>query len=306
MNLPIGATGAPRGSRLFGLIALAAFAAFFIMRGSDSVPVASDDAERLVDVRWATKPREPHPRRAVLPEPVPSDDRRSQSTHASGIAFDSVAGPSAGSDRSDSFEPHLQRESDSNEFGEVAAIPIVLNALSLEPGGPGIELSGFDPLGPRDLVAWRIKNGRRAIIARGSSDRDGEIHFPELVAPRNGLEIVVTAADGAPEVPGASAARRSNGPLPTAPNVVVLDVYGSEYEVRIVPSEATGEIWLADAEGRVFAQYAVPNTPIASSRVLDVTLGLALGDTHLLVAHALDDGRRSDWREIELRTPDGG
>ena len=86
---------------------------------------------------------------------------------------------------------------------------------------------------------------------------------------------------------------------------MVLDAYGSEYAVRIVPSEATGDILLADADGRVFAQYAVPSTAIASSRVIDVTLGLPPDDTHVLVAHVLKDGRRSDWREIELETPGG-
>ncbi len=220
------------------------------------------------------------------------------------MAVDSRADRVGPIDRPDSFELPERKQSDADELGGANAI--VLNRLSIASGSPSIELSGFDPLGPRDLVAWRLKNGRRAIIARGSSDRAGEIHFPELVAPRNGLVIVVTAADSKPENPGASSARRSNGLLPSAPDAVVLDAYGSEYAVRIVPSEATGEIWLADAEGRVFAQYAVPNTPIASSRVLDVTLGLLADDTHVLVAHVLADGRRSDWREIELGTPDGG
>lgn len=284
----------------FGLGAVAAAAAFFILRGSDSdsVPVSPSDPGQIVDAERGPA------RRATLLDSAASDDRLAQLTHVAGMAVDSRADRVGPIDRPDSFELPERKQSDADELGGANAI--VLNRLSIASGSPSIELSGFDPLGPRDLVAWRLKNGRRAIIARGSSDRAGEIHFPELVAPRNGLVIVVTAADSKPENPGASSARRSNGLLPSAPDAVVLDAYGSEYAVRIVPSEATGEIWLADAEGRVFAQYAVPNTPIASSRVLDVTLGLLADDTHVLVAHVLADGRRSDWREIELGTPDGG
>jgi hypothetical protein len=278
------------------------FYAVYAAREQDPRPHETGETSQAVDTVRAAGERGRSARVEARRDPAVSDVRPDRSARFSVDSLPDAFG--ALGERVPSELPERE-PSDSDDSERGSAIPIVLNTLFVESGDPGIELSGVDVLGPRDLVAWRIKNGRHAIVARGWSDRSGEIHFPELVAPRDGLEIVVTAANTTPEVPGASAARRSSPLPPSAPDAVVLDAYGSEYAVRIVPSEATGNILLADADGRVFAQYAVPGTAIASGRVVDVTLGLPPGDTHVLVAHVLKDGRRSDWREIELGRPDG-
>jgi len=286
----------------FGLSTLAVAAGFYSARGNDPVPVVPGAAQQVANAKRVAGERGRPARFATLRDATGSDDRPDRTIR---LAVQSGVDARGGWDGPGPGEYPEREPSEPDESAGTPAIPIVLNRLFVESGKPGIELTGVDVLGPRDLVAWRIKNGRHAIIARGWSDGLGEIHFPKLVAPRDGLRIVVTAANSTPEVPGGSDIRHSNGLLPSAPNAVVMDAYGSEYAVRIVPSEATGEILLADAQGQVFAQYAVPNTPIASSRVLDVTLGLPPDDTHVLVAHVLKDGRRSDWREIALEVPAG-
>jgi hypothetical protein len=243
------------------------------------------------------------PRRARLLDGSTAADRRVLA-EAGGDSVPVVRSARAGG-RANESEPFEDDPSESEETGEPAVLPIVLNRLAREPGQPGIALSGMDPFGPRDLVAWRIQDGKAAVIARGSSDRDGEIAFPELVAPREGLEIVVTAADGTPGGPGASTARLSNARRPSTPNALMLHAEGGDLAMRIIPSEATGEILLAGADGQVFAQYRVPASPLVSSRMLDVTLELLPEDSHVLIGHVFADGRQSDWREIALEAQRG-
>lgn len=194
------------------------------------------------------------------------------------------------------------KERGGSDDGSEAAprLPIFLDALKRSSHAPTASIQGVDPHAPRELVAWRVKDGRRAIVARGHSERGGQLVFPELVVPRDGLEIVVTDADGAPGVPGASIARTLGGRDPVAPNAVVLDADGSDYTLRIVPNETAGEVLLADVHGAVFARYPVAATPLVDGRLIDVALSPGTGDRSVWFAHEFADGRRSAWREVAL------
>ena len=179
-------------------------------------------------------------------------------------------------------------------------MPILLDGLRVASDAPVVEIAGFDPEAPRELLAWRIVDGRFAVAARGESDEDGSLHFPRLIAAGGGMEVVVTAADNVPGLPGASEPRHLAARTPVAPQLVVLDAAGEEYSVRIHPSEASGEVLIADSRGVVFGAYEIPPNPVTAARAFDVSLSLFGGDPVILVAHEFSDGRRSDWRAVSL------
>jgi len=163
-----------------------------------------------------------------------------------------------------------------------------------------VSLLGFDPLGPRELLAWRLKNGRFAIVARGESDRNGSLHFPDLVAARDGLEVVVTPVDGAPGLPGASDPRRWSARDPLPPHARLLTSDGEGHRIRIEPREGSGAVLLADAYGVVMERYPVVPSPIDATRAFDVSLTAAESETQLLVSHEFADGRSSEWEVLTL------
>jgi hypothetical protein len=178
--------------------------------------------------------------------------------------------------------------------------PILVDPLVVADTAPTLEITGVDPHAPRALVAWRVRGGRSAILARGESDRDGRLKFPPVLAPGPGLRIVVTAGDSSPGLPGASEIRRLPPRPPSEPRGTVLAANGNEYVVRIHPTVGSGSVLLADARGAVFGQYEVPQSPEASGRVFDIVLTPTYGDQHILLAHELNDGRRSEWRAVPL------
>jgi hypothetical protein len=161
-------------------------------------------------------------------------------------------------------------------------------------------VSGFDPLGPRPLWLWRRVGSRAAVMARGRSGADGSLAFPDLVVPAAGLDVLITAADGAPGDQGASLPRSvaPREPLPPRARVVARERDG--WVLRIVPAEASGEILLAGPDGGVFARRALPPHPVAPGRVFDLVLSLLPGDTDVWLAHERADGRRSVWSRVEL------
>jgi hypothetical protein len=199
-----------------------------------------------------------------------------------------------------------ERGRTTDPLGTRRAEPIILDRLVLATDAPTVQIAGFDPRAPRKLAAWRIKGDRQAVIAWGESDRDGNLLFPLVVAPGEGLEVVITDADSSPASPGTSAARRLAARLPEAPTATLLEAVEDEVFLRIAPIEANGEVLLADAGGAIFARYEVPPTPAAAARVFDVAVTLYGGDDRVLMAHEFSDGRRSDWRVLPLGTPVDG
>jgi hypothetical protein len=199
--------------------------------------------------------------------------------------------------------PPEEATGDDDELAPDPVESIYLDPLIPVEGGPTLALTGFDPFAPRELVAWRILHGRAVVMTRGSSDAGGEIHFPEVLAPRDGFEVVISEAGFRPESVDASPRRRLAPRAPVAPYAQVSRTPG-EYQLRIVPTETTGAVLLGDISGNTFASFDIPNEPEPSNRVLYVALTLPSTDTEVWMAHRLHDGRVSEWRSVSLPPPD--
>ncbi|MBW2289723.1 MAG: hypothetical protein JRG90_18130, partial [Deltaproteobacteria bacterium] len=188
-------------------------------------------------------------------------------------------------------------------LGKSQVLPIHLNRLVVDENRPVVAITGLDPDAPRELLAWRIKNGRSAILVRGESDENGRLQFPPVIAAGSGLEVVITDVDGHPNLPGASEVRKLAPRPPEPPQGRLLEAYEGEAVVRIIPTEGSGTVLLADLDGTVFARYPISPTPAIGARVFDVVLELYGDDPQVLMAHEFTDGRRSDWRMISVGEP---
>jgi len=188
-------------------------------------------------------------------------------------------------------------------LGKSQVLPIHLNRLVVEADRPVVEILGLDPDAPRELIAWRVRNGKAAILARGESDEFGQLDFPPVVAAGSGLEIVITGVDGHPDLPGASDVRKLAPRPPEPPQGRVLEAYEGEAVVRIVPTEGSGTVLLADLDGSIFARYPISPMPAIGTRAFDVVLELYGDDPQVLMAHEFTDGRRSDWRVFSVGAP---
>jgi hypothetical protein len=134
--------------------------------------------------------------------------------------------------------------------------------------------------------------------------------FFYLVGLPEGLlcSLGIESSFGSSPPAGVSPASFQSAPMRIVdpPQVALQDVFaiaggGHEFVLRILPAEATGEVLLADSLTRIFERYRVPDQPSATERALEVAVVLAEGENELLVGHELADGRRSEWRHIELR-----
>jgi len=188
-------------------------------------------------------------------------------------------------------------------LGKSQVLPIQLGRLVVDENRPVVEITGLDPDAPRELLAWRIKNGRAAVLVRGESDEDGRLIFPPVIAAGSGLEVVITGIDGHPDLPGASELRKLAPRAPEPPQGGVLEVHEGEAILRIVPTEGSGTVLLADLDGSVFARYPISPTPAIGTRAFDVVLELYGDDPQILMAHEFADGRRSDWRPLAVGAP---
>jgi hypothetical protein len=182
-----------------------------------------------------------------------------------------------------------------------AAPPSPIELDPLEPDAVTARVRGFDPAAPRPLLLWRPADGHAAVMARGASRPDGSLDFPEIAIPAQGLEVLVTAAGETPASASASLPRTVAPRAPLAPRAQPRPrARGAAVVLRVVPSEAGGEVLLASAPGQVFARHPVPARPDAAGRGFDIELRLAPGDTQVWLAHETHDGRRSAWRPVEL------
>jgi hypothetical protein len=284
---------------LFMLIVVMAWIAVFLSFGPDSrdqTPGLSDS-----ETAGAHRPFAAYPEgtsESSTPEATASSQANLRGTskreiHPAGASFDSALNT-----EKTRHDEHLAFEK--RKAKRVFAGPISLDPLQISPNALTLNLSGFDPGGPRELVAWRNIGGRWAIVSEGYSDESGVIHFPEVMAPRDGIEIVVTDGFEAPEDLGASNSQRSALRLPQAPQGTLLHIGESEHFVRIVASETGGQILIAEPDGEVFGRYPIPMLPGPSNRVLEITLELKQPSDFVLIAHEFGDGRISEWKQIAL------
>lgn len=170
--------------------------------------------------------------------------------------------------------------------------------LAALPRTPLVHLDGVDAEAPRNLRAWRIEPGGAVELARGRSLPDGRLAFPPVVVPRDGLTVVVTPAHREPGPGDADAVRTAPPRDPHPPHVRAAGHRGGETLVRVTPREGSGAIVVADGGGEVFGRHPLPPTFSATQRVLELAIAPAAGETSVLVAHELADGRRSPWRPV--------
>jgi hypothetical protein len=217
---------------------------------------------------------------------------------AAGTPPSTAATPQSDVPRHETLRPDEARDSAPPSGGAPLPPAIELDPLVL--GEVTARVSGFDPLAPRPLWLWRRVGSREAVMARGRSREDGRLAFPDLVVPDEGLEVLITAAEGAPGNPGASLPRSVAAREPLPPRARVLAREREGWTLRIVPAEPSGEILLAGPDGAVFARRAPPPHPVAPGGVFDLVLSLLPGDTEVWLAHERADGRRSAWTRVEL------
>jgi hypothetical protein len=160
-------------------------------------------------------------------------------------------------------------------------------------------VSGWDPAAPRELTLWRVEEGDFARLARTQSEPGGRFRFPEIAA--GGREIVVTAGGDAPQ----AGDPRLLLPEPPAAAPVAQWLPGGEAgaRLRVWPSGSAVSVILA-ADGREIARRAVPASPAARDRALDLAF-TALPETALWIAEERAQGERSAWRRVDLEAPAG-
>ncbi|HZO09761.1 MAG TPA: hypothetical protein VFC77_10285 [Myxococcota bacterium] len=173
---------------------------------------------------------------------------------------------------------------------------IELDPLELDPESGTATPTGFDPLAPRALLLWRVVEGRSAVMARGASARDGALEFPRVIVPRDGIEVVVSPEGLDPAALDASLPRSVEPGRPAAPHGEIVASAPGRWSLRVRASEAVGEILIAGVDGEIFARQALPPQPTPGRRTFDLRIEVPATDPHLWLAHALPDGRRSEWR----------
>lgn len=192
--------------------------------------------------------------------------------------------------------------------GLAAAPPRVVAPLTLDPpelaeGALAVRVRGFDPAAPRPLWLWRVGPERAAVAARGRSRPDGELVFPPLVIPSQGLRLVAAPAGSGPEAPAASLPREIPPPAPPPPRALLLGAEDGAIRVRVEPALGGGTLLVAAPDGALLGRYPVPAHADAARRGFELDLVLGEGDDHVLLAHAGPDGRRSAWQRLGLRAP---
>lgn len=229
--------------------------------------------------------------------PAPTGARGSRPRHAAWPAAPGPSETSAAAARADALGGTSARAAE-----ESSAPAIELEPAREEPVGATFHVTGWDPLGPRPLVLWRRSGIRWAVTARGASEADGTLRFPRLRVPSGGLELAASAAGRSPVEPGASEILSVPGRSPEPPRATLRGGPHGERSLRIVPSEATGAVVVADPQGVVLNRFPLAGAPDAAARSFEVFLDV---EGPLLLAHEWPDGRRSEWRAVaeELAEP---
>ncbi len=178
----------------------------------------------------------------------------------------------------------------------LSGAPLVLDAPA--PDASAVRFAGFDPRGPRRVLLWRLRDGRRAVIARATSRPGGAFEFSPLRVPAAGLEVVATPEGATPEGPEASRWQRLPPRTPEAPRGLSLGAS----RIRVLPAEAAGAVLLAtEAEG-VIGRFPLAGLPGPAHRGFDLEVLLAGEGARVLLAHELPSGLRSPWRPLAIET----
>jgi hypothetical protein len=180
--------------------------------------------------------------------------------------------------------------------------------------GSAVAIHGRDPAAPRAIELWRLVGSRAARVATGRSRSDGTLALPALVLPAGEVLLVASPRGAGPNAAAASEpVRASRDPSP--PRLVARDEgvdasgAGALLTVQLEPAEPGGEIVVVRTIAALDAQAAPPvelaRAPVVAAAdgaraTVAVVLALEAGDTEVLVAQELLDGRRSPWRKVIL------
>jgi hypothetical protein len=224
---------------------------------------------------------------------------------SSGRAIDRIQwrnAPDADGDTDTAVRGFSKRRSSEKE-SLYAADTIKLDPLVLVEGVETVRLSGEDPLAPRDLIAWRDRGGGQlSLLVRGWSDEEGALHFPKVIRPQNGLEVLITDASSTPDDPGSSVTQSLPGRMPVAAQARQIAFSEGEFRLRIAPVEGVGSVLLADADGTIFGVYEVAPTSVRTERVFHVDVSSP--NPFIFIGHEFSDGRTSSWQVVDLEIPD--
>jgi hypothetical protein len=158
---------------------------------------------------------------------------------------------------------------------------------------------GIDTGAPRELVLWRVQEGRRVRLAHGFSSSDGALHFPEVLVPDE-LELLVTAAEaGSAGTDESDPTRIQAGGL-RPPQLEMRRSKDGALAIRVAASRALGSVIIASPAGDEIARIPLPRAPSPARQVLDVRLPADRVRAEILVAHELPDGARSAWRPYAI------
>lgn len=161
-----------------------------------------------------------------------------------------------------------------------------------------IRPTGFDRRAPRPIELWRVTETAAAVVARGESRADGEMVFPQLVVPRDGIRLVAAPEGEGPDGPSASTVRELPPRAPVAPRARVSTRSTHQAVLRLLPVETTGAVLVAEPSGEELGRWPVRPGPV--SRVLEVRIDVPADRDLVWLIHELDDGRRSEPAVLAL------
>lgn len=289
-----------RRSHRFALSAACAFAVLVAAGRLATVALSRAGAAREVAVASA--------RRDGAREPAAGPLRGVVAMKGDGDIDDAADASVAPSAHFESASGLAQRSRDAG-----SSEPIVLDEPQTALGS-AVAIRGRDPAAPRAIELWRLVGSRAARVATGHSRSDGTLELPALVLPAGEVVLVASPRGAGPHAAAASeSVRASRDPSP--PRLVARDESvdpsgaGTLLSLQVEPAEPGGEIvvvrTIAVLDTQTVQQVEIVRVPVVvatdgARATLDLVVALEAGETELLVAQELADGRRSPWRKVIL------
>lgn len=169
-----------------------------------------------------------------------------------------------------------------------------LDRPSVASGAVTVEVTGFDPGGPRTLTLWRVGREGAARLGVTRSEAGGRFAFPAIAVVES--ELAVTAAGEGVE---AARSRVRLGALPPPVAVAVRQTAADGDVVRIWPSAGAARVIVAEG-GSEIAVRDVAQLPSGQERMAWLALGPARAGAVLWVTEEDPEGRRAGWRKVDV------
>ncbi len=176
-----------------------------------------------------------------------------------------------------------------------------VDPIQLLPDQASVTITGMDTLAPRQLTLWRRQGDEFARVAFGQSDASGYFHFPQVIVPLMGLDLLVTESSTSnPFTSSDAVAIQLLPPLPS-PSVMTQGDSIDGINFQLHPALHEGFLLIADGELSVIDRLEIEEGPAgvaAGIELPEATLATMEQDMDCgsyQVAHELEDGRRSGW-----------